>query len=595
MNRDQAGSTPRIAVLDPVVANQIAAGEVVERPASVVKELVENALDAGATRIEVAVTDGGRQLIRVRDNGHGMGEQDAILCLQRHATSKIRCAEDLHNIHTLGFRGEAMPSIASVSQMRVVTREEGTEFGHQVVVEGGAVTGFEKVGCPVGTDITVRNLFFNVPARLKFLKTAGTEMEHITGHMTAFALLHHGVTFRLEHNGRQVMSAPACADLRDAVARVFGPDVGREMVSVRLEAGLLRIVGEVGKPSVARRNRSQQWFFVNGRPIRSRALNYALYEAYHTLLTHGRHPVAVINIEIDPGSIDVNVHPAKHEVRFTREWEVSNMVRRAVRNALESSHLLSRDPGVASRQPEPSASPAALQAPAVPRQVDAAPVAGGDTQPSLFDLDAAEPVTGGPEEEGLRLPSYCKPLGQINQTYIVCDTHDGMLVIDQHALHERILYEQFAATDAQRRADRQLLAVPLTLHLSPRETQATEHHLDQLAKLGFEMEPFGRDTFLVRAVPALLAHQNHERILRDVIDDLVAHGAPRGYEAQRDLVLRTMACKAAVKAGDALAPEEIEGLLKLMRDSRLPFHCNHGRPTMFTIPVDLLERRFARK
>ncbi len=591
MSRSTTDSTelaPRIAVLEPVIANQIAAGEVVERPASVVKELVENALDAGATRIEVAVTDGGRQMVRVRDNGYGMGEQDAILCLQRHATSKIRTPEDLHQIATLGFRGEALPSIASVSELRLVTRQEGAEHGHQVLVEGGAVTGFEKVGCPVGTDITVRNLFFNVPARLKFLKTAGTEMEHITTHMTAFALLHHNVAFRLEHNGRQVLSAPACEDLRDAVARVWGPDIAREMISVRLEQEPLRIIGEVGKPSVARPNRNHQLFFVNGRPVRNRALGYSIHEAYHTLLTQGRHAVAVINIELDPRLVDVNVHPAKHEVRFTREWDVANAVRRAIRNALESAHLLSRDPGLVDRT---MAAQAAAVAPAT-----GATATGENVQPQL-DLFSEETVASltPAGEAGHRLPLYCRPLGQINQTYIVCDTHDGMLIIDQHALHERIIYEQLAAAEQARQTDMQLLAVPQTLTVSARETQAIEQNLEQLAQIGFQLEPFGRDTFLIRAVPAMLSHQNHERILRDVVDDLVAHGSPRSYRAARDLVLRTMACKAAIKAGDALAPEEMEGLLAQMRGSQLPFHCNHGRPTMFAVPLDLLERRFARK
>ena len=574
---------PRIAVLDPVVANQIAAGEVVERPASVVKELVENSLDAGATRIEVSVGDGGRQLLRVRDNGCGMGQQDAILCLQRHATSKIRCAEDLHQIATLGFRGEALPSIASVSNLRLVTRPAELDHGYEAVVEGGLVTRFEPIGCPVGTDITVRDLFYNVPARLKFLKTAGTEMEHITAHLTAFALLHHDVGFRLEHNGRSLLSAPPCADLRGAIARLFGPEVAREMLTVRLEAGNLQILGEVGKPSVARANRSQQWFFVNGRPVRNRALSYALAEAYHTLLTSGRHAIAVLAVEIDPSLVDVNVHPAKHEVRFTREWEVANLLRRAVRHALEAAHLLTRDAAVAPAPTPRSTTPAPPTA-----QPEPAPE---PVQGQLFEAEADFALA----DEGERLPAVIRPLGQVANSYIVCDTDQGLLVLDQHALHERVLYERLARAEAQRRADRQLLVAPLSLGLSPREAQAVEAHAEALAQLGFELEPFGRETFLLRAVPAALAAQNHERVLRDVIDDLVAHGAARGYEAKRDLVLRTTACKAAIKAGDALAPEEIEELVRLMRACTLPFHCNHGRPTMFTIPLEALERRFLRR
>ncbi len=579
---------PRISVLEPVVANQIAAGEVVERPASVVKELVENALDAGATRIEVSVEDGGKRLIRVRDNGHGMGQEDAILCLQRHATSKIRHAEDLHNLRSLGFRGEALPSIASVSQFRLLTRPPESDAGVEVVVEGGAVTEFNSVGCPVGTDLSVRNLFFNVPARLKFLKTASTELEHILGHLTAFALLHHEVSFRFEHNGRQVLSSPASADLLGSIATVLGAEVARAMLPVDLDAGTIRIRGYVGKPQLARANRTHQWTFVNGRPIRNRTLTHALYDGYHTLLMVGRHPVAVLVIEMDPGAVDVNVHPAKSEVRFSREWEVHNLLRRAVREALEGADLLAGDEASARGGP-PAAPVLPAQLPLGEPLPNATP---GTVQATLFEpLDDATEAT---EVAGERLPARIRPLGQVANTYLVCDTDEGLLVIDQHALHERVLYEQLAAAESERGAARQLLAVPVSLQLSPREAQAVAGNLASLAELGFELEPFGGDSFLIRAVPAVLAHRDHDRVLRDVIDDLVASGHTRSYHQHRDFVLRTMACKAAVKAGDALAPEEITELLRLMRTVRVPYHCNHGRPTMFTISPEALERRFGR-
>lgn len=578
---------PRVRVLDPVVANQIAAGEVVERPASVVKELVENALDAGATRIEIAVEEGGKRLIRVRDNGHGMGQEDAILCLQRHATSKIRTAEDLRSITTLGFRGEALPSIASVSQMRLVTREPDAASGVEVVVEGGRVTEFNTIGCPPGTEITVRNLFYNVPARLKFLRTAATEMEHITGHVTAFALLHHEVAFRLEHNGRSVLSAPACPDLQGAIATIYGADIAREMVPIRLDAGTLVISGAVGKPSIARGTRSHQLFFVNGRPVQSRALSHALYEGYHTLLMTGRHPVAVIVIELEPSSLDVNVHPAKSEVRFAREWEVHNLLRRAVREGLEQAHLLTAADGL----PAPVDTPDRLE---LTSESTAGVLPGLDAREEP-ERAVVELSTAFAPVDDSRLPHRIRPLGQLARSYIVCDTDEGLLLIDQHALHERILYEQFAAEEAGRRVERQYLAVPVSLELSPREAQAVEGNLDTLRELGFELEPFGRDTWLVRSAPVVIAHRDHERVLRDVIDDLVAQGSgSRSFHHHRDFVLRTMACKAAVKAGDLLAPEEIDELLRRMRDCRVPYHCNHGRPTMFTISLAALERRFGR-
>lgn len=577
---------PKIAVLDPVVANQIAAGEVVERPASVVKELLENALDAGASRVDIRVEEGGKRLIRVRDDGCGMHPEDAILCLQRHATSKIRNSDDLHRIATLGFRGEALPSIASVSEFRLVTRPPHAEHGVEVVVEGGSVTAYNTIGCPVGTEITVRNLFYNVPARLKFLKTSTTELEHITGHVTSFSLLYHDVSFSLDHGERTLISSPAGADRRSAIAAIYGTELAREMVPLELEAGTVRIRGYIGKPAVARAQRSHQHVFVNGRPIRNRALTHALYDGYHTLLMVGRHPVCVIAIELDPTTVDVNVHPAKSEVRFTREWEIHNLLRRGVREALTDAGLLRADGAV------PGQSDGGW--PASPYCSDfggssTLPQVGEHVQGQLFAehedvaLDEAE-----------RLPARIRPLGQIDQSYIVCDTEQGMLIIDQHALHERILYEQLAQKESERGVERQLLAVPLTLDLSPRESQAVGAHLASLSELGFELEPFGGDSWIVRAVPALLAHRDLDRLLRDVIDDLVVEGGTRSFTEHRDLVLRTMACKAAIKAGDALAPEEIDEMLRLMRVCKVPFHCNHGRPTMFTIPASVLERRFGR-
>ena len=574
---------PRIRVLEPVVANQIAAGEVVERPASVVKELVENALDAGATRIEVMVEDGGKRLIRVRDNGHGMGQEDAVLCIQRHATSKIRTAEDLHQIRTLGFRGEALPSIASVAQVRIVTRETEAESGVEMVVEGGLVTQFNTIGCPVGTEIGVRNLFYNTPARLKFLKTSATEMDHITSHMTAFALLHHEVAFRLDHNERTVLSAPSCPDLTSAVVTVYGADIARNLLPLDLDAGTLRIHGVIGKPAVARGTRSHQLFFVNGRPVKDRALHHALYDGYHTLLMTGRHPVAVICIELDPSAVDVNVHPAKSEVRFARQWEIHNLLRKAVREALEEATLVTS----ADRLPGPGLPPA----PALPQDgvLPNLETPSPEGVAALFEEVRFEPTAES------RLPARIRPLGQLHSMYIICDSDQGLLLIDQHALHERILYEQMAEAEAERGNERQLLAVPVTLDLSPREAQAVSSNLEVLAELGFELEPFGRDTFLLRSVPVVIAHRKHDRVLRDVIDDLVAQGsAGQSFHHHRDFVLRTMACKAAIKAGDTLAPEEIQELLRLMRTCTLPTHCNHGRPTMITISLDALERRFGR-
>ncbi|MCC7494196.1 MAG: hypothetical protein IT204_17690 [Fimbriimonadaceae bacterium] len=466
----------------------------------------------------------------------------------------------------------------------MLTRPASATGGVEVVVEGGAVTEFNQAGCPPGTDISVSNLFFNVPARLKFLRTSSTEMEHILAHLTAFCLLHHDVAFRVEHNGRQVLSSPATHDLVGAVATVYGAELAREMLPLDLDGGNLTVRGLIGRPTIARVNRTHQVCFVNGRPIKHRSLTHALYDGYHTLLMSGRHPVAVIVIDMEPSAVDVNVHPAKAEVRFSRDWEVHNLVRRAVREALENAGLLSEDREVPGRSTPYQPRVGGLVAAA------AGDPAAGPQQPSLFDTVAEE----SPAAERGGLPARLVPLGQVAHSYIVCDSDEGLVVIDQHALHERVLYEQFAAAEAGRGVARQLLAVPLPLALSPREAQAVAGNLPALAELGFELEPFGGDTFLVRAVPTVLAHRDHDRVLRDVIDDLVASAGPRSYTQHRDYVLRTMACKAAIKAGDHLAPEEIHELLRLMRECQVPFHCNHGRPTMFAISHEALEKRFGR-
>lgn len=578
----------KIRVLDPVVANKIAAGEVVERPASVVKELVENSLDAGATRLDIEVEEGGKRLIRVADNGCGMGQEDAILALQRHATSKISTAEDLYRIRTLGFRGEALPSIAAVSQMILTTREAEAPAGVQIVMEGGIVSDFRTVGCPPGTTVEVRNLFFNTPARLKFLKTPATEIGHIIDHVSRFSLLYHQVSFRLRHNAHEVLVAPATEEMRHALVTVYGKEVAREMIPLELEGGTVRIYGYIGKPALARSNRHCQAFFVNGRSVQSRVLQHALYEGYHTLLLSGRHPVAVVVLEIDPQLVDVNVHPAKAEVRFTREWEVHNLLQRAVREALERAQLVARmEPAPAGAEVSPSLSLPNLE------QGLPAPL----PQPLPQPGEAAGPGLRAewPEESDSRLPQRILPLAQIKNSYILAETEEGLLIIDQHAAHERILYEQMQARTGSERVPSQLLVIPFTLQCSPREARAVEEHLATLNELGFQIEPFGREAFLVRAIPLPLAKQRYEQILRDLIDELVATATVQGLRHHQDDLLRLMSCKAAIKAGDALAPQEIEALIVQMRQATMPFACNHGRPTMIRITEEELERLFKRR
>ncbi|HIE50744.1 MAG TPA: DNA mismatch repair endonuclease MutL [Armatimonadetes bacterium] len=588
----------KIHILDEVVANQIAAGEVVERPASVVKELVENSIDAGATRIEVEVEEGGKRLIRVADNGCGMSEEDAVLALQRHATSKIHTPEDLHCIRTLGFRGEALPSIAAVSELTLTTREPQAAVGVEVRVEGGVVTDFRRVGCPPGTTVVVRKLFYNTPARLKFLKTSGTEMGHITEFLSRFGLLYHQIAFRLVHNGQEVLSAPACTDLRNALVAIYGKDLAREMIPLALDAGSLRVRGYLGKPSVARGNRHYQAFFVNGRLVQSRVLSHALYEGYHTLLSARRHPIAVVIIEMDPRLVDVNVHPAKAEVRFTRDWEVHNLLQKAVREALTQACLLVQTSvGARARPAAPTAPPAAPPTPEE-REAFRARLRQKFGRMEGEEVAPVEPVedlfTFAALQRGERIPRHIVPLAQLKNTYILAETDEGLLIIDQHAAHERVIYEELRARKEGQPVQSQMLVIPFTLQLSPREARVLEENLETFEELGFRLEPFGKNAFLVRAVPLLLAQQPYERILRDVIDDLVAQTTPKSLAAHEDLVLRTMACKAAIKAGDVLSSEEIQRLVEQIQGLEQPFSCNHGRPTMLSVSVEELERKFQR-
>jgi len=370
----------KIHLLDPIVASQIAAGEVIERPASVVKELVENALDAGATRIEVEIEEGGKRLIRVTDNGCGMSPEDAVLSLQRHATSKIRTAEDLQTLRTLGFRGEALPSIAAVSHLTLQTREPDQEAGTELRVEGGAVVAFREVGCPIGTAVTVQRLFYNVPARLKFLKATNTERNHILDSLRLFGLRYLPVAFRLTHGGQELLRLQPAAHLSERLPPLLGRDLAQEMIPVELEAEGLRISGSIGKPPLSRVNREHQMFFVNGHAVRDKLLRLALYEGYHTLLSRDRHPVAVLWIDVDPGQVDINVHPTKSEVRFSHEVEVHRLVVRAVREALEKTSLVGRRPGAPT--PPAPASPAPLEA-------EASRPKAGSRRPMVRDYTAA--------------------------------------------------------------------------------------------------------------------------------------------------------------------------------------------------------------
>lgn len=610
----------RIRVLDERTANQIAAGEVVERPASVVKELVENSLDAGAGRITIEVQDGGKQAVIVTDNGAGMDADDARLSLQRHATSKIENAHDLSRVLTMGFRGEALPAIASVTRFELTTRSAKAAVATLLVVAGGRLESATEVAAPVGTRVAARDLFYNVPARLKFLKKTATELARISETVGGLALAHPEVAFRLLSGGRLLFSTPGSGQVLDAAVAVLGPQTARALLAVDRADATGRVWGFVGRPEAARAGRGQQYFFVNRRPVRAVALRYPLEEAYANLLPQGRYPVAILFIEVQPEGVDVNVHPAKQEVRFDREREVRSLVYRAVREALAAALLIPGAPPAVGRETpapyaasprtgfagspaaappaqqaaaaEPGAWQQALAARAADRWGDLAAAATAETD--LGSAASAAPATGAAPGA---LLAELRPLGQIQASYIVADGPGGLYVIDQHAAHERVFFERFLQAAATAAPVSQPLLFATPLDVTPGQMATWEEHRDRLVEAGFQIEPFGRGTLLLQAVPAELADMGAAGLVSDFLDRLQAEEtdpAADPLQRRRRLAAAMAACKAAVKARDALTVADMTALLQDLAACAAPATCPHGRPTVIVIGSGELARRFGR-
>jgi DNA mismatch repair protein MutL len=605
------------------VAAKIAAGEVVERPASVVKELIENALDANARTIRLEIAGGGLDLIRVSDDGNGIAADDMPLAFARHATSKIDSLSDLEHIATLGFRGEALASIAAVARVTLLSRPRATTAGAQVNVDEGAIGPVTPAGAPAGTTITIRGLFASVPARLKFLKTRATETAHCLRLLEQYALAWPGVRFTAISEGRQVFSTPGDGRLLSAIVAVYGLRVAEQMVALdeNSDAESLQdhtaserpqLSGYVSRPSCYKATRQFISFFVNGRWVQSRTLNYSVEEAYHSLLLTGRHPIAVINIALDPAEMDVNVHPAKTEVRFLRERLVYAAVQRAVRAAVLATAETPQLSGRAFSAPAwPSSespfaspdgvladSPSAASATSAPDslwrgagveagQSVARGAAGGFAVPGV----AAEGAVGGRKLPALRV------LGQVSQSYIITEGPDGVYMVDQHAAHERIILEEMVAEWRARGVSSQLLLEPQAVELAATEREAVEDHLEQLRGIGFEIDPFGGDAMLVRAVPATLSAQAHPQSLRELLLELVgadSEAASHG-ETWEEHALANVACKAAIKAGQPLSPEEQREMIRQLEQVDAHQSCCHGRPTMVHLSLAALEREFDRR
>ncbi|MBP8644655.1 MAG: DNA mismatch repair endonuclease MutL [Syntrophobacteraceae bacterium] len=599
----------KIVILPDIVCNQIAAGEVVERPSAVVKELMENSIDAGGRRISVHVLQGGRKEIRVADTGTGMSSEDALLALERHATSKIRAAEDLQAISSLGFRGEALPSIAAVSRFELVTRDGDSMCGVKIRVEGGVLRDVRETGCPVGTMITVRDLFFNLPARRKFLRSVDTEMSHVSDHFLRLALAHPGIHLQLFQEERLQYDFLPSGNLEERAAQVLGPDSVRKLRPFSGSGASLSVRGLAGVPELRRANTHSLFVFVNGRPVWERTLTRAVLSAYDTMLPAGRYPVTVLFVDLPPGLVDVNVHPTKREVRFRNPGEVLETVRNVIREALVNrSSVMDAGKGTSwpvapeslwtrrqyhSMERQSRIEGSLVGQPDVSANVSQSMRAEGSPEP----LDSGE--AGGEEHGRDRFPSAplrhpfssLHVLGQLANTYILLESPDGLVLIDQHAAHERILYEELSAKSPS--AGGQRLTHPVVLHLLPREAAVLRRWLPQLEEAGFGVEPFGQDSFLVHTAPSVLGPCRPDELLREFLSTTQEEEKTARWDFPAVLA-KTAACHGSVRAGQRLTPQEIRHLLETLDRMKIPPTCPHGRPIWHKLTLPEIARFFRR-
>jgi DNA mismatch repair protein MutL len=585
----------RIQLLPATVADQIAAGEVVERPSSVVKELVENALDAGATRVSVELEEAGRRLIRVSDDGEGMGPEDLALCVLRHATSKIRQSADLQRLNSFGFRGEALPSIASVSQFRISSRAAGAPLGHALDVDGGVVGPVRPQGRAQGTTVEVRSLFYNTPARLKFLKADSTEASRAQADLSQLSLAHPNVSFQLRLDGRLTLDLGGGSSPGERLRQLWGASLAGLALSLEHAEQGVTVQGWVAPPQQSRSNRNGQWLYVDKRPVEHRSLGFQLGQAFGSLLPHGRHPQAALFVSLEPGAVDVNVHPAKREVRFRSESSVMDALRHAVTAALRRADLFT---GIDLQRA------ASLEAPYSPRSLPQAPhaseVAGSlldrgvtsaapaHIQASPWALPVAQPVK----------PDWPVPLAQLHRTYLLCQDAQGLVLVDQHAAHERVLYERLLKAWAQRAVRSQRLLLPQRLSVSGPQAEQLRPWMPLLADLGLELEDVGGGLFFVSSLPEFLKQVQAAALLMDLLNAPDAAQQPPSGDPAEDFrreAAAMMACKAAIKAHDPITWEGMQQLMADLSACEIPWSCPHGRPPLVRISLAELEKYFQRR
>ena len=623
----------RIRVLPDLLVRKIAAGEVVERPASVVKELLENAIDAGARRIAITAEDGGKQLIRVTDDGCGMSPEELRLAVTRHATSKIVAEEDLYSIATMGFRGEALASISAVSKLRVVSRPPEAAEGHEVRVAAEQLETAQAAGCPVGTTVEVRDLFFNVPARRKFLRGSPTEMGHINEQVSRAALSHPEIAFELTNNRRITQRLPSCQTRQERIANFYSPELASALLLIQRDERGVNLEAYVAPPNQSRATAHWQYVFVNGRYVRDRYIQHAIKEAYRGLMEPNRHGVVFLFLTVDPQSVDVNVHPTKIEVRWADSHLIHSQVLSALRETFQRCDLT---PAVRTQRSSESISEqeqdrmrhelaAVLRStapiqparhgesgpPALSQPVRSTASAGGGVPPAMDPAQMWQSLYGPPESTAMvpqapqhpapgplpagpqRLASRSRAI-QMHNLYLVAEIDDGIVIVDQHALHERVLYEQLRRRITDGPLESQRLLLPETVRVTPQQAALLESNAELLTQLGIELTPFGTDAVAVQSFPSLLKDTDVISFMRDLLDQLVQQAGPGDTDAVINDILSMMACKAAVKAGDPLTPEEIDALFERRDLIDKSSSCPHGRPTMLRLTKADLDRQFKR-
>lgn len=591
----------RIHLLDELVANQIAAGEVIERPASVLKELIENSIDADAKKIDIEIEIGGRQLIRVTDDGHGMDRHDALLCLERHATSKVRTTQDIQTIHTLGFRGEAIPSIASVSRFRLQTAESNTASGTEVFLSGGKIETVKEVGTPTGTQVEVKNLFFNVPGRRKFLRSVETEAGHLEQLFRTYALAHTNIswTYRVDH--KTLYQLPATHFPMRRLEDLFGNEWTKQLLPIDAQQNGMHLEGWIGRAGVSRSAKTDEYWFVNSRPVESRTLYYAIREGYHNALMKGRHPIAVLFLYVPVETVDVNVHPAKREIRFREDFQIRQFLVKAIQDALQ---IPQSTPIAVSLNAQPSTSNDISQSAQayipIPRPI--AEISLTPTHPpsptTSLDLPLSLPRVqshGKTQNYQNYGPLRLRILGIIHRLYIIAESEQGLVIIDQHAAHERVLFERVLKQKIAGAAASQRLLVPVSLELSPSQTAFLKLIQALLEKAGLIIQEFGKNTFIIESVPPFFPQEKITSLTQDILDELETQGGETKTKRHfsEEIIIRTV-CRKAIKANDKIRNEEVDRLIEDLLACDLPYTCPHGRPTLILLNHKELEKKFGR-